>query len=218
MTFLIAALSFAGGIVYASFFEWALHRYILHSPKFLKYPFRAHQIEHHGIFRADGTYVLSGDLHEKGDEKHLTFAWWHGCFLVALHAPLLATAWLLLGPASAIGVFLAMLGYYALYESLHYVMHVPRGRWIERSRLFRAIDTHHRLHHVYYQKNLNVVFPIADWVLRTRVAMPEAGLFEKLEQVRIRRQEREEGAADGDLLLTSGLPHGPEPQAAHRET
>ena len=112
MAFLIAAVSFCIGIVYSSFFEWALHRFILHSPKFLAQPFHAHQIEHHGIFRADGTYVLSEELHKAGDEKHLTFAWWQGGFLIALHAPFLAAAWFLVGPVCAISIFLAMLTYY----------------------------------------------------------------------------------------------------------
>jgi sterol desaturase/sphingolipid hydroxylase (fatty acid hydroxylase superfamily) len=72
-------------------------------------------------------------------------------------------------------------------------MHVPRRRHIERSRWFRALQGHHRMHHVYYYRNLNVVLPIADWVLGTKLHT-EPELFETIENVRLRRSERKERA------------------------
>jgi hypothetical protein len=196
MPFLIAALAFLAGTVYASFFEWALHRYILHSNRFLKYPFRAHQVEHHGIFRADRSYFLSKDIHHQGDENHLTFAPWHAPLLIALHAPLLAATFIWAGPWACAGTFASFVTYYGLYEYLHFCMHVPKGRWLERTGLFRSIQAHHRYHHVYYQRNLNVVFPIADFILGTR-AHAEAGLYEKLEAARLKRRERAEAGVTG---------------------
>jgi sterol desaturase/sphingolipid hydroxylase (fatty acid hydroxylase superfamily) len=50
---------------------------------------------------------------------------------------------------------------------MHYVMHVPRDRWIERTRVFRFLNEHHRLHHKDHNTNLNVVFPLADLLFRT---------------------------------------------------
>ncbi len=44
-------------------------------------------------------------------------------------------------------------------------MHVPKDRWIEKTWVFRWLNTHHYLYHRYAFKNLNVVFPLADWVL-----------------------------------------------------
>jgi hypothetical protein len=206
-SFFLAGLAFVAGVVYSSFFEWALHRYILHSRRFLKSPHRAHQLEHHGIFRADATYFLTEGLHEKGDEKHLTFAWYHAPLLIALHVPLLALAWLYLGPWVAGGLLAAMVAYYGAYEYLHYCMHVPRKRWLERTWLFRAIQDHHRYHHVYYMKNLNVVLPLADFILRTRGAAT-ASLYDKLESVRVRRHDRETGllASEPVETLAAGVP------------
>ena len=189
MAFLTGVLAFLIGIVYSSFFEWMLHRYILHSPTLLKYPFRAHQLEHHGIFRADATYFLSEKLHVEEDKKHLTFAWWNAPALIALHAPLLGGVYLLAGIWACAGTLLAMISYYAMYEYLHYCMHVPKNRWIERTRFFEGIQAHHRYHHVYYMRNLNVVLPLWDFILRTRGAAQE-GLYEKLESVRLRREDR----------------------------
>jgi hypothetical protein len=185
----IAAAAFVAGIVYSSFFEWVLHRHIMHSKRFLSYPHRAHELEHHGIFKADATYFLAGELHEPGDEKHLTFAWWNAPLLIFLHAPIFAGFFFLLGVWGLIGVLAAMISYYFLYEYLHYCMHVPRQRWLERTWFFAFIQRHHRLHHVYYYRNLNVVLPIADLVLGTLAPRGE-GLFEKLEAVRLERENR----------------------------
>ena len=55
--FLEALPWFAAGVlcavVYASFFEWTLHRYVMHRPvgKF-RYPFESHALIHHRVFRA----------------------------------------------------------------------------------------------------------------------------------------------------------------------
>jgi hypothetical protein len=185
----VALAAFAVGFVYSSFFEWALHRYLMHSDHLLKYPFRAHQLEHHHIYKADSTYFLGPD-HTKKDEEHLTFAWWNAPLLFALHAPLFAAGWFIAGWPAAAGLAASMAFYYAMYEYLHYCMHVPGNRAFERTRMFDFIQLHHRLHHVYYLKNLNVVFPIADFALGTRVALRDPNLFEKLEQARLNKLER----------------------------
>ena len=185
---LALGISFAVGIVYSSFFEWALHRFLMHSTRFMKYPHRAHQIEHHGIFRADETYFLPGDLHTKEDEKHLTFAWWNAPLLFLCNAPIFLLAGWLFGPLAFLGSSLAMAAYYSLYEYLHFCMHVPADRWLERTRFFQFIQAHHRMHHVYFRKNLNVVLPIADTILRSRVP-EDKDLYAKLEQVRQRRAQ-----------------------------
>ena len=61
---LIGTLAFAISFVYCSFFEWTLHKYIMHNDRFMKYPYQAHQLEHHDIFKADATYFVK-------DEKDL---------------------------------------------------------------------------------------------------------------------------------------------------
>src|SRR5204862_1162048 len=62
-----------------------------------------------------------------------------------------------------------ILVYSGAYEGLHVLMHRPMIGWIERSRPFRFIEHHHRLHHVHMGKNFNVVLPLADLTLGTLV-------------------------------------------------
>ena len=61
MTFFIlwCLTGLAVGIIFASFFEWTLHKYVMHRPVGnFRYAFQAHAIVHHGTFKADKTYHL----------------------------------------------------------------------------------------------------------------------------------------------------------------
>jgi hypothetical protein len=163
----ILTACFFAGIVYASFFEWALHRFVMHTNlKFFSYPYRSHAVTHHTVFGSGKDYHIM-------DEKHrplVTMAWWNGPVLVVINTPAALLASLIAGTWWAVAPFLgAMTCYYIAYEYFHYCMHVPGPRWFQKTRLFRWVDTHHRLHHLAPNRNLNVVLPLADWTLRTRL-------------------------------------------------
>lgn len=193
---LITTLAFGGSFVYCSFFEWALHKYIMHDDRLMKYAYQAHQMEHHEIFKADATYFLENAPHTDADLKHVTFAWWNAPLLFSLHAPLFAGLYFFAGGwACVVGAFGAMVFYYFLYEYLHFCMHVPQNRAFERTRFFKFVQNHHRMHHVYYLRNLNVVIPIADFVLRTRVKQEDPALYAKLELAREKKLARQAAKA-----------------------
>ena len=170
------ALGFIGTVIVTSFIEWTVHRFLMHRPlgKF-DYPFKAHAVVHHGIFRGDETYHLQ---HEK-DKETIPMAWWNGPVLIALCAtPGTLTAWLLGHWSLAIGAWAAGIAYYIAYEYLHWCMHLPRKRGLERSGVFFRLNGHHILHHRYIHKNFNVVFPLADLCLgtllvRSKIAFPQ---------------------------------------------
>jgi hypothetical protein len=163
MQFLVwQILGFVGGVVYASFFEWVLHKYVMHRPlgKF-EYPFRAHALVHHHIFRADESY----HLRNVADKKTVPMAWWNGPLLILLHLPAMWAIGWLIGHPIVIGAASAMAVYYATYEYIHWCMHVPRTRNVERTGVFFRLNGHHLLHHRYMHKNFNVVIPLADLCL-----------------------------------------------------
>ena len=67
-------LGIAVGIVFASFFEWTLHKYVMHRPVWnFRYAFQAHAVVHHKVFKADHTYHL---IDEK-DKETIPMAWWN---------------------------------------------------------------------------------------------------------------------------------------------
>jgi hypothetical protein len=163
--FFWTAIGFVAGVFFCSLFEWNLHRFIMHRPfgKF-RYPYERHALIHHRIFKADHTYHLVDDH----DKKTIPMAWWNGPVLVALGMlPFLGFAlwsekWGLL-----CGAAIASSAYYAAYEYMHWCMHLPKRRHVERSGIFFRLNGHHLLHHRYMRKNYNVVLPLADLFLGT---------------------------------------------------
>lgn len=156
------------GILYASFFEWALHKYVMHRPvgKF-RYAFQAHAVVHHQTFKADETYHL---IHEK-DRHTIPMAWWNGPVLVvSCSAPFWMTGLIFGNWGMVAGALLAGVAYYSTYEYLHWCMHLPKERQIERPWFFRRLNGHHLLHHRYMHKNFNVVLPFADFCLGTLIS------------------------------------------------
>lgn len=178
MTILAVLLAIPVGIVQASFFEWAFHRYWLHRPWRPKECFTAHTLIHHQLCKFEDTFQVTEDEQEEA----LHFQWWGGPVLVLING----APWALIGLALwAVGIQLpyvafaltitAMVGlYYVGYESLHYMMHKPFVPWITRSRYFRFIEKHHRIHHIEMDRNLNVLFPLADLCLGTLVTVVPA--------------------------------------------
>ena len=156
---------FALALVAASFFEWVLHRFVMHRPLgSFRYAFRTHALTHHKIFRADETY----HLHDPKDTWTIPMAWWNGPVLIVfMLLPFIAAGRALGSPAITCGALLANCAYYSVYETLHWCMHQPGGRRVERSGLFFRLNGHHLLHHRYMRKNFNVVFPLADLCLGT---------------------------------------------------
>lgn len=160
------ALGFIGGVGYASFFEWTLHKHVMHTNlKWFGYPFKAHAITHHGLFKSDYTYHLQ----HPDDRWTVPMAWWNAPVMWLLHVPFILLLQFWVAHPIFWGGLLAMIVYYACYEYIHWCMHVPKRRNVERSGIFFRLNGHHLLHHRYPHKNLNVVLPLADLFLGTLV-------------------------------------------------
>lgn len=160
----VGLIALVVGIVYASLAEWVIHIRLMHRPLFrFSHFFYGHAKVHHGKYQADSTYVV-------GDRPHteLTLAWWAMPFPILTQVPLLAVIAVFVSVPAAVGLFVAMVLYQTSYEYLHYCMHVPRNRWVERTRGFHWINAHHVQHHLKHGTNLNIVLPIADYLFRTR--------------------------------------------------
>ena len=172
-----AAIGVLGGTSVSSFFEWALHRFLMHRPLWvITYPFNRHALIHHHVFKSDHTYHLINEQ----DKKTIPMAWWNGPVLVFLcQLPFLIIAIISGKWGFLCGSTLACTIYYAAYEYMHWCMHLPRNRHVERSGIFFRLNGHHLLHHRYMHKNFNVVLPMADLclgtlLLRSRVHFKQA--------------------------------------------
>ncbi len=177
-SFFLWTLAGAGAaIVFASFFEWTLHRFVMHRPLGpLRFAFQAHALLHHHVFKADHTYHLV----EEKDKWTIPMAWWNGPVLVLIcSTPFTVPALFGAPPGIALGGVLAIALYYGTYEYLHWCMHLPKNRRVEKPWFFRRLNGHHLLHHRYMHKNYNVVLPLADLclgtlLLRSKIPFPQA--------------------------------------------
>ena len=171
------AVSFVGGVIFASFFEWTLHRFVMHRPFLgLDYSFKAHALVHHHTFKADHTYHLINEQ----DKETIPMAWWNGPAIIFTGMiPVTILAWALGNWVITIGAFVAFCLYFAAYEYMHWCMHLPKARRVEKSWFFYRLNGHHLLHHRYMHKNFNVVMPLADLclgtlLLRSKIKFPQA--------------------------------------------
>lgn len=163
---LFQGASFAISMAYLSFFEWALHRNVMHRKAWIAYPFRTHALVHHSLFRHDDSFHLSNAAHR----KHIRFAPRDYVLLMLVNTPVLFATELILHVPVIVGGWAAALLYLAAFDTLHWTFHVPRGRFYESWGWYRWLKLHHRIHHRYHYANLNVVIPLADFVLGTRIS------------------------------------------------
>jgi hypothetical protein len=168
---------FVATVGFASFFEWTLHRYIMHRPvRIFDYPFRKHALVHHHTFKADHTYHLINEQ----DKHTIPMAWWNGPAIIAVGMiPYVIGALITGNWAVLCGAVIAASLYYGAYEYMHWCMHLPKARRVERSWIFYRLNGHHLLHHRYMHKNFNVVMPVADLclgtlMLRSKIKFPQA--------------------------------------------
>ncbi|MEA2715300.1 MAG: hypothetical protein QOG91_328 [Candidatus Parcubacteria bacterium] len=188
--YFVIGFTFAATIVFASFGEWTLHRYIMHKrsripwlpwlEKLFNYAFSAHQGQHHRRFPAKPRYQLQA--HEpaqmKEDEHNIAMAWWNALVLVPVVTvlfslvpaiPYICVDWWPAVWAIVCTEAFVFTVYYAVYEYIHWCMHVPKERLMEMHPIIIWLNGHHLIHHLFYGKNLNVVLPLADWLLGTLV-------------------------------------------------
>lgn len=174
-----------------AFWEYFVHRYVLHTPMFgfLRHPYRQHT-HHHNLTRIgrrrtrDGRGILVVEnkfpIVEPVQGEASFFPWWTLALYAAVHVPLFALLQYL-APAWPwfLGGFLALANSLALYELLHAMNHWSLDRWEPLlqhprwGRVWRAIYGFHLRHHAVIDCNENICgflgLPVADWVLGTFV-------------------------------------------------
>ena len=147
MIWLIATLSL---LIYAPIAEYAIHRWVMHSPHLGRGTWwTEHAVEHHGRRRND----INIDI----DALSVLFA----------ASPLLLFAGVL-GWPWVVAVLLACIAYAALWSSLHAAHHGIRGSWTTRLGIHPIWLHHHQLHHQNPRTNFGTVFIFTDVVFRTQ--------------------------------------------------
>jgi hypothetical protein len=165
MTFATEFLAFIIVFVYASFFEWFVHRYFMHVRRFpFQDAFRGHTMVHHQIYHGENFMVKPGEK-----AGNVALRWYAFPGMLVGHMLVFGLFQWLTGLHIFWGATLACIVYFTGYEYTHYLMHVPLGHSVEQYRWFQFLRNHHRLHHKYMLRNLNVFIPLADLCFGTLV-------------------------------------------------
>src|SRR6266850_691982 len=135
-----------------SFIEHQVHRKLMHRKNFLsartasfKRVFEAHALVHHKHYAE----IFSDEAVARGEDKEIRFA-----ALIAL------VSW------QGAAVFVAvMVFHHWAWNQLHLEMHKPEQRVFSTWPVYKFLARYHCLHHRHLDKNFNVVFPLADYVL-----------------------------------------------------
>ena len=103
--------------------------------------------------------------------SQIIFFPWRALFtFMGLGAPFAMLLGHFINPNAGYILMVTIVGQYLIYESFHYCCHV-RDNWFVRNMPFvNTIRRHHTAHHNYgimMSHNMNLTFPIADWVMGT---------------------------------------------------
>lgn len=163
-----------------SFIEHQVHVQLMHRRNFFsdrsakyKRVFEAHAIKHHGHY----SKIFSDEPVPEGEDEEIR--------LTVQSAPMKsipAAALIALFSWQGAVIFVCVITFHHwAWNKIHLEMHKPEQRGFSKWPIYKFLSRYHWLHHRYPNTNFNVVFPFADYVLRT-VAKPTAADLELMEE------------------------------------
>ena len=162
-------LGLSTAMIFGSFFEYFVHKHVMHrglpllkNKRYFDQQYNSHAVLHHG------TYYKEFDHEEDpiGKEESIIFT---KDEIIAFQLGMLPLI-ILLGwffPVLAICFPLVALLHNNMWNIIHREMHQPKKPQWSHSALYRFFARHHFLHHRHTNTNYNVVFPFADYILKT---------------------------------------------------
>jgi hypothetical protein len=158
-----------------SFVEHQVHKRLMHRKNFLstrltsfKRMFEAHALVHHKHY----SEIFSDEPVAPGEDKEIR--------LTVRKAPIkaipIAALVALVSWQGAAAFVAAMTLHHWAWNKLHLEMHKPEQKVFSTWPVYKFLARHHCLHHRYPNRNFNVVFPLADYVLGTSVRANESDL------------------------------------------
>jgi hypothetical protein len=148
--------------------EWAMHKYVMHrlvDVFALRAIYDRHTRQHHQYFTDNDVTI------DTTKEFRIVFFPWRVLTVFALSGMIFGSiaAWLV-NPNVGYILFITMVGQYLVYETFHYCCHVHENWFVQNMPFVNTIRRHHTAHHnqgIMMHYNMNLTFPIADWVMGT---------------------------------------------------
>ncbi len=149
-------------------FEWFLHRHVMHRP--LRFPgmraiYSRHTLTHHQFFTENEMRFA--------DHKDWRVTFFPPYALVVFILMSIPGAWIAAQIFTENVGWLVMCtttGMYMTYEFMHFCCHVEENSFVRNMPFVNTIRRHHTAHHdqsIMMERNMNLTFPIADWMFGT---------------------------------------------------
>ena len=158
---LVAPVFFVSNI-----FEWWIHKYVMHrlvDVWALRAIYDRHTRQHHQYF-TDGVMTVDSTR-----EFRIIFFPWRALFtFIGMGIPFgLVLGWLI-NPNAGYILLVTMVGQYLIYETFHFCCHTHENWFVRNAPFVNTIRRHHTAHHnmgIMMEVNMNLTFPMADWVM-----------------------------------------------------
>ncbi|HEY9731596.1 MAG TPA: hypothetical protein V6C89_06775 [Drouetiella sp.] len=162
--------SFVGWLLFScmmmSFIEHQVHARMMHRKFFLakrfavfEKMFTSHAVLHHGTYAIE----FSDEPVPPGEDKGIRLSVFEG----VVESIFIAFVLCFISPIAAVAFVIVVAFHHTVWNLIHLEMHKPEGRFFSQWAVYKFLARHHMLHHNYPTKNMNVVFPFADYVLGT---------------------------------------------------
>lgn len=151
-----------------NFVEWAMHTFVMHrriDVFALRAIYERHTREHHQYFTDNDVTI------DTVREFRIVFFPLRVLIVLGIGGTVLGSiAGALINPNAGYIVFMTMVGLYLNYETFHYFCHVHDNWFVRNIPFISTIRRHHTAHHnlgIMMKYNMNLTYPIADWVMGT---------------------------------------------------
>ena len=152
----------------SNLFEWWIHKYVMHrlvDVWALRAIYDRHTRQHH-VYFTDGHMTV-----DTTREFRIIFFPWRALFtFIGMGIPAALALALLVNANAGYILLVTMVGQYLIYETFHYFCHSHENWFVRNMPLVNTIRRHHTAHHnqgLMMGINMNLTFPIADWVMGT---------------------------------------------------
>ena len=154
---------FVASCILMSFIEHQVHARLMHKasiPAFKK-TYMAHALDHHKHY----SEKFYDEPVPPGEDKEIQ--------LTVRKAPIKALPFaIVISLISWVGglmFILVVTMHHWIWNKIHLEMHKPEARGFSRWPIYKMLAQYHWLHHRHPNKNFNVVFPFADFILGTNI-------------------------------------------------
>jgi len=154
--------------LFCNFFEWALHRYVMHRPSripLLRAVYNRHTLMHHQFFTEEEMRFA-----DHNDWRVTFFPPYALVTFTLMSIPgAVVLAWLI-SPNVGWLFITTTTAVYLLYEFMHFCTHIEVNAFVKYTPFINTIARHHAAHHnqsLMMERNMNLTFPIMDWAFGT---------------------------------------------------